>query len=81
VLNTHWNGAALTEPTLLEPPTAPLRRLFQLEMIARGFYVAQRGMITLCLPMTEADIDAFVGEVREYLNRHADILPPIEEPI
>jgi len=75
VLNTHWNGAALTEPSLLEPPTAPLRRLFQLEMIAGGYYVAQRGMITLSLPMTEADIDGFVGEVREYLTRHADILP------
>jgi glutamate-1-semialdehyde 2,1-aminomutase len=79
VLNTHWNEAALTEPSLLEPPTAPLRRLFQLEMIARGFFVAQRGMITLSLPMTEADIDGFVGEVREYLARHADILPRIRE--
>jgi glutamate-1-semialdehyde 2,1-aminomutase len=78
VLNTHWNEATLTEPSLLEPPTAPLRRLFQLEMIARGFFVAQRGMITLCLPMTEADIDGFVGEVREYLARHADILPRIQ---
>jgi glutamate-1-semialdehyde 2,1-aminomutase len=77
VLNTHWNGAALTEPSLLEPPTAPLRRLFQLEMIAGGYYVAQRGMITLSLPMADADIDGFVGAVREYLTRHADILPHI----
>jgi len=75
VFNTHWNEAAMTEPSLLEPPTAPLRRLFQLEMIARGFYVAQRGMVNLCLPMTEADINGFVGEVREYLTRHTDILP------
>jgi glutamate-1-semialdehyde 2,1-aminomutase len=75
VFNTHWNEAAMTEPSLLEPPAAPLRRLFQLEMIARGFYVAQRGMVNLCLPLTEADINGFVGEVREYLTRHADILP------
>jgi glutamate-1-semialdehyde 2,1-aminomutase len=75
VLNTQWNDSGLTEPSLVEPPTAPMRRLFQLEMIARGYYVAQRGMINLSLPMTEADIKGFVGEVREYLTRHADILP------
>jgi glutamate-1-semialdehyde 2,1-aminomutase len=52
-----------------------VRRLFQLEMIVRGYYVAQRGMINLSLPMTEGDIKAFVGEVRQYLTRNADMLP------
>jgi hypothetical protein len=32
-------------------------------------------MITLSLPMAESDIKSFVGEVREYLTRNADILP------
>jgi len=75
VLNTHWNDLRLTEPSLVEPPAAPMRRLFQLEMIVRGYYVAQRGMINLSLPMTEGDIKAFVGEVRHYLTRNADMLP------
>jgi glutamate-1-semialdehyde 2,1-aminomutase len=75
VLNTHWNDLRLTEPSPVEPPTAPVRRLFQLEMIVRGYYVAQRGMINLSLPMTEGDIKAFVGEVRQYLTRNADMLP------
>jgi len=75
VLSTHWNDSGMTEPSRVEPGTAPVRRLFQLEMIARGYFVSQCGTITLSLPMTESDIKAFVAEVREYLTRHADILP------
>jgi glutamate-1-semialdehyde 2,1-aminomutase len=75
VLNTHWRDVPMTEPSLLEPTTAPVRRLFQLEMFSRGYYVAQRGMINLSLPMRESDLEGFVGEVRDYLTRHADILP------
>ena len=75
VLNTHWNAPGMTEPSLVEPAASPLRRLFQLEMIARGYFVTQRGMINLALPMTEADIESFVGEVRDYLTRHAGLLP------
>ncbi len=75
VLNTHWRDVSMTEPSLLEPATAPVRRLFQLEMFSRGYYVAQRGMINLSLPLQESDLDGFVGQVRDYLSRHAAILP------
>jgi glutamate-1-semialdehyde 2,1-aminomutase len=75
VLNTHWNDSGITEPSQVEAATTPTRRLFQFEMIARGYFVAQRGMMTLSLPMTEGDVKGFVGEVRDYLTRYADILP------
>jgi glutamate-1-semialdehyde 2,1-aminomutase len=75
VLNTHWHDQPLTDPSMVEPATTPMRRLFQLEMIARGYYVSQRGMITLCLPMTEGDIKGFVAGVADYLTRNADLLP------
>ena len=65
----------MSEPSLVEPSNSPARRLFQLEMIARGYFVTQRGMINLALPMTEEDIKGFVGEVRDYLTRRADLLP------
>jgi hypothetical protein len=32
-------------------------------------------MINLSLPMKEADTKGFVGAVREYLTRNADLLP------
>lgn len=75
VLNTHWHDRPMTEPSSVEPATAPLRRLFQLEMIARGYFVAQRGMINLCLPMTDEDLNGFVAAVSEYLTRNAELLP------
>lgn len=75
VLSTHWNEAGITEPSRVEPASAPMRRLFQLEMIAHGHYVSQNGLIALSLPMTDSDIKGFVAAVREYLTQNVDILP------
>lgn len=75
VMNIHWNAGLLTEPSLVDPVSAPVRRLFQLEMMARGYYVALRGMITLSLPMEDLHLQPFIDAVRDYLTRHADILP------
>jgi glutamate-1-semialdehyde 2,1-aminomutase len=74
VLNTQWSDAPISEPSTVEPPTAPRRRLFQLEMIERGYFVSQRGMITLSLPMTESDLAGFVQAVRDYLERNRGLL-------
>jgi glutamate-1-semialdehyde 2,1-aminomutase len=76
VLNTHWTAGAITHPGQVLPISAPVRRLFQLEMIERGYFVAQRGMINLSLPITEADLTGFIQAVREFLQRHASSLPP-----
>ena len=35
---------------------SPQRRLFHLELMERGYYIAQRGMINLSLPMQNSDI-------------------------
>ena len=43
--------------------------------IERGYYVAQRGMINLSLPVQESDLVGFVQATREYLIRHAPLLP------
>ncbi len=75
VMNTHWSHQPVTDPAQVVPANAPIRRLFQLEMIERGFYVAQRGMINLSLPMQEKDLAAFVAAARDFLMRHAAILP------
>lgn len=75
VLNIHWNALPITEPSRVEPAAAPVRRLFQLEMIERGYFVAQRGIVNLSLPMQDSDLQGFVDEVRRYLTRNADILP------
>ncbi len=75
VMNTHWNAKPVTEPSVVVPVGATVRRLFQLEMIERGYYVAQRGMINLSLPMQESDLAGFVAAVRDYLGRYGSLLP------
>ena len=74
VLNTHWHGMPITDPAQVEAADAPRRRLFHLELLERGFYVAQRGMINLSLPLQESDVAGFVDATRDYLIRHAEIL-------
>jgi glutamate-1-semialdehyde 2,1-aminomutase len=74
ILNTHWHGAPVTDPGQVEPASAPRRRLFHLEMLERGFYIAPRGMINLSLPMQECDVTGFLQATREFLSRHADAL-------
>lgn len=75
VMNTHWTDRAITEPSAVDPASAPVRRLFQLEMIERGYFVAQRGMINLSMPIQESDLVGFVQAAREYLIRYAPLLP------
>jgi glutamate-1-semialdehyde 2,1-aminomutase len=74
VQNTHWHDRPIADPASVEPANAPRRRLFQLEMIARGYYVAQRGMINLSLPVEPSDLAGFVQATREFLTRHAGLL-------
>jgi glutamate-1-semialdehyde 2,1-aminomutase len=71
VMNTQWSSGPITEPSVVLAVSATPRRLFQLEMIERGYYVSQRGMINLSLPMQPSDMDGFVAAVRNYLTRYA----------
>ncbi len=74
VLNIHWDDRPITDPSRAEPVMAPRRRLFHLEMLERGFYIAHRGMVSLSLPMQESDIAAFLEAARGYLSKHAAVL-------
>jgi glutamate-1-semialdehyde 2,1-aminomutase len=75
VMNTHWTAATIRDPSVVDPANAPVRRLFQLEMLHRGFLVAQRGMITLSLAVEQRELEGFVAATREYLATHAALLP------
>ncbi len=48
--------------------------LFHIEMIARGHYIARRGMINLSLPMTDADFDGLVAALEDFLDVHGPVL-------
>jgi glutamate-1-semialdehyde 2,1-aminomutase len=46
-----------------------LLELFHLGMLSRGFYLARRGMIALSLEIGDAECDAFVDAVEDFLRR------------
>jgi glutamate-1-semialdehyde 2,1-aminomutase len=50
------------------------RDLLQLDLIARGIYIANRGMVNLSLPMTEAEFALLVGAFEEYLDARAPVI-------
>ena len=47
---------------------AKLRELLFFDLIARGYYLARRGMIALALPVGEAEMDGFIDAVGDILN-------------
>ncbi len=56
-----------TDPAA-EKALLDLHKLFHLEMIDRGYYLARRGFIALSLPTTEADTEGFVAAIADFLE-------------
>jgi glutamate-1-semialdehyde 2,1-aminomutase len=48
-----------------------LRELLFLDLLEKGIYIARRGFIALSLPITDADIERFLGSIKEVLQRRA----------
>lgn len=76
-------GSMLAVHTTLEPITSPaaaaksdakLKELFFFDMLAHGIWIARRGMMTLCLPIGEAECDKLAGAVEEFLSARRSLL-------
>jgi glutamate-1-semialdehyde 2,1-aminomutase len=64
MLTVHFGADRITTPRDMTP--APeYRELFHLEMLARGFHLARRGMIALSLAVTDEECDAFCAAVAD----------------
>jgi glutamate-1-semialdehyde 2,1-aminomutase len=50
------------------------RDLFFFDMQKAGFWLARRGMMALSLPLTDADYDAFVAAVEDFVSARAPVL-------
>ncbi|HZT20467.1 MAG TPA: aminotransferase class III-fold pyridoxal phosphate-dependent enzyme [Dongiaceae bacterium] len=75
LLNIHFSRRPVMTPADCHPaePAAEkvqgdLLKLFHLDMIEQGYYLARRGFVALSLPTTEADIDGFAAAVSEFLD-------------
>ncbi len=81
ILNIHFTDAKITCPEDWWPTTTAaekrldhLQKLFHLDLLESGHYMARRGFVSLCLPMTEKDHDGFVAAIDEFLTVRGGVL-------
>jgi glutamate-1-semialdehyde 2,1-aminomutase len=60
-----------------EAELASLRKLFQLDMFARGLYVTRRGTGNLSLATTPAEVDLYLDAIDEFLANRGSLIREI----
>ena len=50
------------------------RQLLFHELLARGYYIAERGYLALSLAVSDDDLDGFVAAVEGFVEKYADLL-------
>jgi glutamate-1-semialdehyde 2,1-aminomutase len=74
MLGIHFARDAIRQPEDADRTPAALRKLLHLELNLRGFYLARRGFIALCLPLVGDDYDALVAAFDDFLDQHAGLI-------
>ena len=64
----------IRRPADLRADAGPLRELFHLDMLERGFYLARRGMVALSLDVGDRESAAFRAAVEDFLEARAPLL-------
>lgn len=72
LLNIHFQRKPIVSVNDIVPQE-PKRALFQLAMLARGYYVSRRGYIALSLPIRESDLEGFVSAVGEVAEQYRSL--------
>ncbi|MFQ5959515.1 MAG: aspartate aminotransferase family protein [Alphaproteobacteria bacterium] len=70
----HFRAGSIRAPEDAAARDQTAGAMFHIEMIARGHYLARRGMINLSLPMTDADFDGLVAALDGFLAEHGPVL-------
>ena len=78
VMHLHFQRSPITNAgAVLDRPPA-LKELLQLFMLEHGIFTDRRGLISLSLPMTDADLDQLVETLADFLETHGGLLPSEE---
>jgi len=75
LMNIHVIAEPPTTPAMLDAIDTRCLDLLHVEMLLRGFYIAPRGMIALSLPYGEAEADAFLAALDDFLAVYGPYLP------
>ncbi len=73
MMAVHMTDAAIREPADTSRGNARLRDLFYFDLLARGLWIAKRGMVALSVALDEADGDRFVAAVEEFALTRAPL--------
>ena len=73
IMCLHFQMGEINRPEDTAATRPEARRLFHLEMLARGIYVAARGYMTLSLALTDEHLERFYQAFDEILATHGDL--------
>lgn len=73
MMAVHMTDAAICTPADAAKGNAGLRDLFYFDMLARGIWIAKRGMIALSVALDEADGERFLAAVAEFAESRAPL--------
>jgi len=68
MLAVHAMRGPVTSPEVAAKASPKLKELFFFDMLARGIWLARRGMMTVSIPIGDAECDALVAAVDEFLS-------------
>ncbi|MCW5772302.1 MAG: aminotransferase class III-fold pyridoxal phosphate-dependent enzyme [Rhodospirillaceae bacterium] len=74
IMNLHATGAPIRSPADLAGADPLVKDLLFFDLIARGFYLARRGLIALSLPLTDTDTAALVAAFDDILSARGALL-------
>ncbi|BBK30693.1 glutamate-1-semialdehyde 2,1-aminomutase [Allostella humosa] len=74
MMSVHFGWKPVRGPEDTKQTPQALRDLFHMDLLARGIYLARRGMINLSVPMTDGDFDALVAAVDEVLTVRSAVI-------
>jgi glutamate-1-semialdehyde 2,1-aminomutase len=74
MMNAHFTLEPIGRPADAAKGDMRLRDLLFFDLLARGYWLARRGMINLSLPLTDGDLDGLVDAVGEFLEARRSLV-------
>jgi glutamate-1-semialdehyde 2,1-aminomutase len=74
MLAVHMTRGPVISPEDAAKADPKLKELFFFDMLAHGIWLARRGMMTVSLPIGDAECDALVAAVEEFLSARRSLL-------
>jgi glutamate-1-semialdehyde 2,1-aminomutase len=75
MMTVQFRTSRLERPAAPTPAEEGLRELFFFDMMEAGIYIARRGMVTLSLPVGDAEVQRYVDAVSEFIEARRPLLP------